>query len=145
MDLIATDPQITTPGVVWSAMHTSGNVVVDTATGIFTVVNSGLYKVSISLSVIATAPVAPTTLTVLLYGGTAPPLIYFATQTLSSNVVGFNASGALSQISSRMWDVGFQFPIKFNWFTVTPATFIFSPLQISFERIGDYNPVPPYP
>lgn len=146
MDLIATDPQITTPAVVWSNMYNGGgNISLDIVTGIFTIVNSGLYKVSVSLSVIATAPVAPTTISVLLYGGTAPPLIYFATQTLSSNIVGFSPSGTLSQISTRMWNSGFQFPIKFNWFTAAPATFIFSPLQISFERIGDYNPIPPYP
>lgn len=146
LDIKPSDPQITTPNVVWSTMYSGGgNVTIDPLTGTFTIVNSGLYKVTISLSILTVAPIAPSTVTVLIYGGSAPPLTYFATQTLSSNVAGFNCSGTLSQTSLRMWDSGFQLPLKFNWFVSSSATFVFSPLYISFERIGDYNPVPPYP
>jgi hypothetical protein len=144
LDIDPADPQITTPNAIWSTMYSSGNTSMN-GNGTLTIIKSGLYKVNISLSVLTTAPIAPSTIVILLYGGNAPPLTYFATQTISSNIPGFNASGTLTSTTMRMWDAGFQLPLKFNWFTVGVATFVFSPLQISLERIGDYNPVPPYP
>jgi hypothetical protein len=145
LDINPSDPQITTPAVVWSTMYSSGNSSIDGTTGTITIIKSGLYKVTVSLSIITTAPPGPTTISVLLYGGSGPNLTYFATQTLSSTNAVFNASGTLTSTTMRMWDAGFQLPLKFNWFSSVPATFIFSPYQISLERIGDYNPVPPYP
>jgi hypothetical protein len=145
LDINPSDPQITTPNAIWSTMYSSGNASIDGATGTITIIKSGLYKVNVSVAVIVTAPIGPTTITTLLYGGSVPPQTYFATQTLSSSIVGFNASGTLTSTTMRMWDAGFQLPLKFNWFTPSPANFVFSPYQISLERIGDYNPVPPYP
>ena len=145
MDITTTDPHITSPGVTWSTMYSTGNITLDNATGTFTVVNSGLYKVITSLSMFTLNPLGPNSVTVLLFGGSAPPLTYFATQSMTSITANSPITGSLDQTSMRIWDIGFQLPLKFNWFLIGSATFAFSPLQISFERIGDYNPVPPYP
>lgn len=144
LELKPTDPQITTPNVIWSTMQTSGNTSMDGVNGNINIINNGFYKIDISFSVIAVAPVAPSTITILFYGNTSP-LTYFSTQTISSNVPGFNSSGNVSSTSMRMWTAGTIIPLRFNWFVSGSASFIFSPVYISIQKIGDYNAVPPYP
>lgn len=127
-------------------MHTSadGNTSIDGTTGTLNIINSGFYKVTISFSIIAVSPAPPTSINVLLYGNTTP-LTYFALQTLSSNVIGFSPSGNICSTTMRMWSSGTTIPLRFNWFVSGSASFVFSPIYISVEKIGDYSASPTYP